>query len=313
MRASGRDIVELFGYRPDDVSGESKSASHFGICPFISGQCTKTNHDKSVVYGVCSVSHGISKQAGTEVIVCPKRLYSENYKILQDVISLAWPNEDYRLVAGGRIDQLAQKANDVERPAIAFGQNSGNEIQVQSNGTLSMDWIIQSYDKDQSLKARNFVGVEVQSIDITGNYRNNREAYRALRSGAEVSEIPDSGHGLNWANVHKRLIPQLIRKGNIYRHCERCVGFFFLVPEIVFQRFEEVLGGVEQAEGMGREVLSVITYGLGNSVDDGKIRSVERKRILHYFLEDVASSFMTNFNPEAPEQLDKLLAVILDT
>ncbi len=68
---------------------------------------------------------------------------------------------------------------------------------------------------------------------------------------------------MNWANVHKGLIPQIIRKGNIYRRCETCLGFFFIVPDIVFQRFEQILEEVSKREGYSKETISVLTYRLG--------------------------------------------------
>ena len=123
-----------------------------------------------------------------------------------------------------------------------------------------MDWVLQSYDTNgHTLVPMEFVGIEVQSIDITGNYRDTWDAYRQMKEGIPVTDVPSSGHGLNWANVHKRLIPQIIRKGNIYSKSERCKGFYFIVPEAVYQKFEEVIGDVPTLGAPHRENLSVIT------------------------------------------------------
>lgn len=316
MRAVGRDIVELFGYSPDDMSKES-IASHGGKrCPFVGSACTKTNHDQSIVYGVCSVSKGVRKDSELDVIVCPKRLYYDNYTIFKQVVQRVWGN-GLSLIVGGTVTELKNAAHSVDRPAIAFGQNSGKEVSANSNGSLSMDWVIQSYvQTNDELKPDQFIGIEVQSIDITGNYRDNWAAYQNMKkspNSGDVLEglIPNSGHGLNWANVHKRLIPQIIRKGNLYRRIERCAGFFFLVPEVVYQRFEAVIGKLEPVEGPARDHISIFTYVLGENVASGHQREVIRLREVHLKLDDVAQAFVSNVGPEAPAKLDKSIAEIL--
>jgi hypothetical protein len=172
MRAEGRDIVEQFGFAPDDTSG--KSLEYFGNkeCPFRGGTCTKFNHDKSVIYGVCSVTNGNDKRNGSEVIICPKRLYSNSFQTLQDAAKVAWPTEGMDFISDGSMESLFQKAVGVGWPVIAFGQGSGNEISTNSsNGKLSMDWVIQRYsNKSGTLEPIDFIGIEVQSIDITNNW-----------------------------------------------------------------------------------------------------------------------------------------------
>ena len=312
MRSNGRDITELFGYRPDDKSENSINATKSEYCTFINGDCTKTNHDKSIKFGVCSVSHGIIREAGQEVIVCPNRLYANSYKILQNAINESWPNENYQLIVGGNLNDLASKARLSTKPAVAFGHQSGNEVSVTSYGKMSMDWIIQTYDDSSNrLIPKEFIGLEVQSIDITGNYRENRQAYVSYRAGEPITTIPNSGHGLNWANVHKRLIPQIIRKGNIYRKCERCAGFFFLVPESVYKKFEELLGNLPSSVEPSRETVSVMTYSLGRHVPDGQIRSIEKNRSLHIPFQLFADSFAKNADPQAPIELDEKLQNLL--
>ncbi len=311
MRANGRDITELFGYCPDDRSSIATDATNKSYCTFIDRDCTKTNHDKSIKYGVCSVSHGILKDAGSEVIICPNRLYADSYKILQNAIDAAWPDRGYQLIVGGNFENLTSKAKSSPNPAVAFGHNSGNEISVNSYGKMSMDWVIQTYDSSNGLNPKEFIGIEVQSIDITGNYRENREAYVNYRQGNSIGSVADSGHGLNWANVHKRLIPQIIRKGNIYRKCDRCSGFFFLVPESVYLKFEALLGNLPRAVEPSKETLTVMTYGLGGHVSDGQIRPLKQMRCLHIPFQIFAESVAKSTDPKAPIELDEKLQTLL--
>jgi hypothetical protein len=308
MRAEKRDVVELFGYRSDDGSSIARDAANNDYCPFIEKTCTKTNHDKSVIYGVCSVSYGISKDIGTEVIVCPKRLYTNTYSVLQDAVDDAWPDQGYELITGGTLEELGEKAKDCEKPAIAFGQHSGNEVEASG---MSMDWVIQTYENNGRLEAEEFIGIEVQSIDTTGNYRDNREAYMVVKQGKSLNKIPNSEHGLNWANVHKRLIPQLIRKGNIYRRCDRCAGVFFVVPEMVYRKFEELLGNLSRKPEASKDNISIVTYGLGEPVEDGERRQLNKTRTVHIAYQDFSDAFSNTLDPEAPRLLDEKLRDII--
>ncbi len=131
MRARGKDIVELFGYRPDDLSPDARAAFNNRHCPFSNSQCSKTNHDQSVIYGVCSVTNGQQTGAHNEVIVCPKRLYQKQYGIFHDLVGELWGAES-DLIIGGTLPSLKERATRAKHPAVAFGQASGTEISVNS-------------------------------------------------------------------------------------------------------------------------------------------------------------------------------------
>lgn len=312
MRAAKRDILEIFGHAPDDLSSEASSLCTSEICPYTNHTCTKTNHDQSIIYGVCSVSNGVQKQPGSEVIICPNRMYADSYAVLSDAARSTWGDSAVPVVAGGTMEDLQQRGSDLDLPTIAFGKNSGKEVQINANGQLSMDWILQRYRNDgEGLEPLDFIGIEVQSIDITGNYRDNWSAYKSVRDGDPPPYIPDSGHGLNWANVHKRLIPQIIRKGNVYNRLDRCAGFFFILPDIVYKKFEEILGDLEHAEKPSNEVLSVLTYGLATQPEPSLMRELVLKREVHVSLSSVKEAFSHNSSDNAPELLDEALRNLL--
>ncbi|MBO8589981.1 restriction endonuclease, partial [Staphylococcus aureus] len=68
-------------------------------------------------------------------------------------------------------------------------------------------------------------------------------AYKNLKPIDIIDNLPTSQHGLNWANVHKRLIPQIIRKGVVYSRSNYVKkGLYFILPEIVYNKFEDVIG-----------------------------------------------------------------------
>jgi hypothetical protein len=60
-------------------------------------------------------------------------------------------------------------------------------------------------------EVRKFVSVELQAVDITGSYE---PAYQGVLNRADLVDV---SYGINWKNVRKRFITQLIDKG-IYHH-----------------------------------------------------------------------------------------------
>jgi hypothetical protein len=282
-RAQNRDLCEVFGFAPDDLTQTCRNYWSRGICPFIGNKCTKYNHDKSVIYGVCSVVSG-----NDTVIICPKRLYAESYKTLREVSGDAFGYLPLYLVNEVKAFELIEETPN--EFVVAFGQRSGREIQVgSSRNKLSMDWVLVKVVDGEPIE---IAGVEVQSIDITNNYRETWKAYETLKVNPKLG-IPDSAHGMNWANVHKRLIPQIIRKGRIYSDSKLALkGMYFIVPDVVFSRFENIVGDIKQLDEPGKGVLSVFTYSLGPEVGFGKMKRIYRNRIIRVSLEEFALNFI---------------------
>ena len=321
MRSEKRDIVEIYGFAPDDTSSEAMEYWKSQECPFVGSTCTKeitrkkriSGTQNTTVCGVCSVSYGISKSSDKDIIICPKRMYVEGYKYIRYFAHKTWGN-DIDILIGGTIEELKKSALELDESVIAFGTGSGKEIQVNaSGGSMSMDWVLQRYIKeDGTLVPKDFIGIEVQSIDTTGSYALNWHSYEEVKSGQIPLKITSSDHGLNWANVHKRLIPQLIRKGNIYKEIEECLGVFFLVPETVYSKFEKVLGDIQEQVGeSSRDRLSVLTVKLGPLVEESKQREVEEVRYIHYDLDDVASAFVNRVDTKGADELRTKLQDIL--
>ncbi len=287
------DIVEIFGYASDDLSVTARNAWNNKHCVFVNAPCSKTNHNRTEVYGTCSAT-----SLGQDCIICPNRLYAGNYQILVDVAQDAfgpglelYSYDDY---------VTRRRRGAFETCIVALGQRSGKEVKLGRQ--LSMDWVLAKVSGQTLL---GYVGVEVQSIDISNNYRDNWAAYRQLPSNPSAI-IPASEHGMNWANVHKRLIPQLIRKGLIYSRSRHVTsGLYFLLPEIVYRRFEMIIGAdIPLVEENAPGNLTVFTYGLGPAVPHGSIRSLEPVRRLRFSLEEFSSRFVSGANLPSGEELD---------
>ena len=229
-------IWEFFGYRADDESAVAVQCVQDRRCPYSLGACEKTLSDGEIS-GVCAV-----KPVTTgPVICCPIRLYAEEYRILRDVAGLAFGDE-YKdsLVQGGEAVATAQTRNS--SVVAVFGKGWGGELRLpqrQGRGGYFVDWVLALVAPSGELLE--FVAVEVQTIDTTGNYRSARSAL--LRSPRQI--VKDTV-GLNWENVSKRILTQLIYKGQVLQREALCrKGLFFVCPVPVYGRVMERLGGRE--------------------------------------------------------------------
>ncbi len=297
-RPVNKDLVEVFGYGPDDLTPSVRSLWSLGACPFINKSCTKANHDNSVTYGTCSVTSSFG-----DCVICPNRLYENNYATLKRI---SWQvfGEDVPFMM---FDEYIKRRDEKGAFVIALGQNSGKEVKIGKS--LSMDWVLAKIKKGQLVE---YTGVEVQSIDITGNYRDCWYGYKNLKPHSDVV-IPSSGHGMNWANVHKRLIPQIIRKGKVYSTSSLVKsGLYFVLPEIVYLKFEDIIGADIPQEAMaGPNILTIHTYALSKSTKHGKQRSLKFCREIRVSLEEFSQRFISGPNLPTGEHLDIAVKKVL--
>jgi hypothetical protein len=259
-------IVEFFGYAPRDQSPQAQEARHTFPCPFKGGQCTKRLSRDGTVSGVCTVR----QSTPDPVIICPNRLYAENYQILLDVAVAAF-GAGVRLIRGTDVHTLPHDGRNV----VAFGKGWGKELKLpqvkgpdgKGRGGYFVDWVLALIGTDGQLEE--FVAVEVQSMDTTGNYRDQRAAY--LRD----EDFPGySKGGINWENVSKRILPQLIYKGHVLRRERLCKGgLFFVCPAPVYQRIWQRLGGdLSEYPVLQPGAVTFRWYDLGPLVPEGQHR-----------------------------------------
>jgi Restriction endonuclease NotI len=285
------NITELFGYSPSDQSPAAQKSRKTLECPFLGQTCTKTLND-GTISGVCT----IKPMTSGPVICCPVRLYANDYQILKDVAVQAFGDGIDLMPA---IDMAGYRVKSPGMPAIAvFGKRWGKELRLPSRakkaggkvGAYFVDWILAHVDAAGKLLG--FVAIEVQSIDTTGNYRAEREAYLAGRSFTGNSTA-----GPNWENVNKRILPQVIYKGHVLRREPLCQkGLFFICPTPVYNKIAERLGGnlaeIHQQAGS----VTLMQYDIGPAVPDGQIRALESGGQSTTTIDQVALAFTAPSN-----------------
>jgi hypothetical protein len=258
-------IFEFFGYDPRDQSPEAKKARKTYECPFLQSQCTKKLHDSSPS-GACTLLH-----EEAPVIICPIRLYANDYQILRDVSDRAF-EPGLELVMGTEAN-LFRKENPGKPCVVVFGQRWGKELRlpsrdVKKGGAYYVDWVLAQLDDRGELVS--FVAVEVQSIDTTNNYREERLAYLRGEDFEGKSSV-----GLNWENVNKRIMPQLIYKGHVLRREPLCQkGLFFICPKPVYEKFATRLGGNLDEIHPQTGSVTIMWYDVGPAVPGGAIRDL---------------------------------------
>ncbi len=279
------EITELFGYTPTDVSATARAARSSHQCPFINSPCAKRLND-GTVSGVCTI-----KPSRTQpVICCPVRLYADNYRILLDVATGAF-GAGVVLCPSGKARHYRPKSG--EKRVAVFGKRWGSELPLPTGaglGSYYVDWVLALLGDDDSLVE--FVPIEVQSIDTTGNYRAERLS--------RMNEQPFSGRstaGLNWENVNKRILPQLIYKGHVLRRERLCkIGLTFVCPKPVFDKILIRLGGNLTTYVQQPGAITFISYDLGPAPNGGNLRSLVQTGTLTTTIDQVANAFSAPVN-----------------
>lgn len=225
-------VTDFFGYRAQDTSDIAASAVARQDCPFIHDTCTKMLSRDGQRSGVCAVKQ---VKSDNYIICCPHRLYADDYKMLSIIAEKSF-GQKLNLYSG-RV--AVEKAKEEGGAIAVFGHRWGGELRLpkrNGSGNYFADWVLAYIDALGEL--REFTSIEVQTIDTTGNYRASREA---LIDGRRIVQ---STVGLNWENVSKRIIPQLVYKGQVLQREKLCrTGLWFVTPEPVYQRILERLGG----------------------------------------------------------------------
>lgn len=260
-------ISEFFGYKAEDSSKESLQAAMRQVCPFLGKQCTKVLKDRTVA-GVCAIRQ--KTDGSPDVICCPNRLYADDYRMLRIVAQKAF-SLNLNLYAGRTaVDKAKQEGGAI----AVFGHGWGGELRLpqrQGSGSYFVDWVLARLDADGKLVE--FTAIEVQTIDTTGSYGKAR-----LSLGKDRSIISDTV-GLNWENVAKRIIPQIIYKGQVLQREDLCkTGLFFVCPKPIYDRVINRLGGVDKIMSFPMQPASInfLAYDYANGItQEGKIAALD--------------------------------------
>ncbi len=89
-------------------------------------------------------------------------------------------------------------------------------------------------------------------------------------------------------------------------------GLYFIVPEPVYQRFEEIIGSDIPVEARaGKDIITVYTYDLGPGVRPGNTRKLVLARTVRFQLDEFSMRFITGPNLPSGETLGDKIRMLL--
>lgn len=299
----GLVITETFGYATSDTSDIALAQRKSLVCPFLNRRCWKTFRAGGLVHGTCVVKAPTSE----EVIVCPDRLYAENFSVLRDVAVEAF-GPSMKLIAASEIVSSEGEKNRV----VVFGKRWGKELRVpklaESASCYAADWILARISEEGQLEE--FVPVEVQTMDTTGSYQ--KEWYRM--NNMELPEgITSTSSNINWENVNKRIIPQLLTKGNVFGREPACrKGLFFICPSPVYERLIRRLGAKLSPWPMRSGALTFRWYDLAATSIPGEIRKLQFQGQFTTTIENLKEAFNSILNLPSMGSMATIIQKALD-
>jgi hypothetical protein len=183
-------VVELFGKAGDASGVKWAKVVADQHCIFLNKRCYKIRKsDPDTAIGSCTVMYGKQPQP---IIICPTRLI-ERGQIFVDCLHLLTTHEP------------------------------GNELHLLSEVTVpggSIDYVLVSV-KDG--KVRDFVGIELQTLDTTGTVWPERQ--RLLKElgvpRKDDAENSDKTFGMNWKMTAKTILVQMHHKVQTFEHVNR--------------------------------------------------------------------------------------------
>jgi len=289
-------IYEWFGYRSDDTSDAAAQAASDHLCPFLGKDCVKRGKS-----GVCSIEPATSQE---HVAICPVRLYFSGHDFLRHIANDAFGDLGVNLSPDGLPHLLPAK--DASRASRSTGNYQvgvfgakpwSGEISlppaVPGAGSYKVDFTMVVVDPAGQLVR--FAPVEVQSIDTTSD---TRASMAGLKSGRQIVQ---SKVGLNWENVNKRILPQLIVKGLMLQAEALCSsGMYFVTPEPVFKRVMLRLGGPDRLRRIPKQPGSLTfvryDYDFSHPLTDGVPIPMKRLDPVTVSTSDLSLAFITPEN-----------------
>lgn len=171
-------------------------------CSYLGKKCIKTRKSQSdIAIGTCTVQY-----QNKDIIICPHRLL-EKHKIFIDCIHLLTLHEP------------------------------GNELHILPEISIpggSIDYIFASV---RNGKVKDFVGIELQTMDTTGTVWPERQRFLASK-GIAQSEITQKPFGMNWKMTAKTILVQLHHKIQTFEHLNKHLVLVLQAPLLQYMQKE---------------------------------------------------------------------------
>lgn len=301
-------IIEFFGFQPlDPAAAAFRDARQ---CPFVGADCIKPKH------GACTVS----QRTGGPIICCPNRMYAGQFKVLSEIAEETF-GPGAKLVLASDVPRRLAAGSMTGREVVVFGRYWGQELPLPrppragqgESRKYYVDWILARLDQQGGVAE--LTAVEVQTIDTTGNYSEQAQSYFSGQRYVD-NQGRDPGFsqaGMNWENVNKRILPQLIYKGHVLRRESRCrTGLYFVCPVQVYDRIRERLGGNLHEYRPGNGTITFRSYELGPFPGKGEHRPLVFAGQFTTTVDQVALAFTSPMNLPSQDVYEAAINLALE-
>lgn len=199
-------IKELFGFNTSDKNVDWQNVLSNQYCPYLNKKCVKTRKSEpDISIGTCTMEFGQN-----DIIICPHRLL-EKKQIFMDCLHLLKghvPGNQYHIVSevkipGGNVDYFLVSAKDN--------------------------------------KVKDFVGIELQSLDTTGTVWPERERFLksvGFKGYDKEGANSKSKYGMNWKMTAKTILVQLHHKLSTFEHLNKHLVLVIQDPLLEYMKKE---------------------------------------------------------------------------
>jgi hypothetical protein len=232
-------IAELFGVGTSVTPAPDwPQVLRIRECPYLGRTCIKNRKSEpSILIGTCTVAAGAARN---RIIICPHRLL-ERRQIFTDCMHLLTLHEP------------------------------GNEIHLLPEITIpggSVDYFLLSVGQDG--RVRDFVGIELQTLDTTGTVWPERQ--RFLKSvGIKVSREDAAckdPFGINWKMTAKTILMQLHHKIETFENLGKHLVLVIPDPLLEYMEREFTFTHLKKNALLG-DAMHFHSYSLAEREDNG--------------------------------------------
>jgi hypothetical protein len=166
--------------------------------------------------------------------------------------------------------------------------------EIKMAGFGNVDFVIADLAENTG-QVREFVSVEMQAVDITGSVI---PAYEAIVGNTSDIEGRLS-YGINWANVRKRYVSQLIAKGFYHHHWGTRIVAVLQAP--LYERLRQDIQFDELDPATGSNTIIFLLY---DFIEDGEREGVFRLRFQRAVGTSHNSLMMASMYRQVPSKED---------
>ncbi len=212
-------------------------------CPFVGKKCFKVRKSQpDISIGTCTVLHG---QDSAPIMICPNRLL-ERQQIFVDCLHLLQ------------------------------GHSPGNELHIVSEASVpggSIDYfLVSAWER----KVRDFVGIELQTLDTTGTVWPERQRLlQGLGFNVEDADVASGKrYGMNWKMTAKTTLMQLHHKVRTFESLNK--HLVLVIQDKLLHYMKREFKFEHLSISRNADPMHFHSYSLSKKIDDYRLTLAER-------------------------------------